>query len=86
MAKPLMFVLTAQKRAVRRQGRGEDWQPDEVGFTRRWPAGRRPDIGVQRSIDYSALAEKASALNESQLRSNFLDWLFVVDVDSPVSA
>ncbi|MCC4250741.1 hypothetical protein [Microbacterium testaceum] len=86
MAKPLMFVLTAQKRAVRRQGRNEDWKPDAEGFAKRWPAGRRPDIGVQRSIDYSSLAEKAAAMNEAQIRSNFLDWLFVVDVDAPIPA
>lgn len=86
MAQPLMFALTAQKRAVRRQGRETEWQPDEDGFARRWPAGRRPDIGVQRSTDYNSLAERAFALNESQLRSNFLDWLYVVDVDTPVAA
>lgn len=86
MAQPLMFALTAQKRAVRRQGREAEWQPDEEGFAKRWPNGRRPDIGVQRSTDYGALAAQASAMNESQLRSNFLDWLFVVDVDVPVAA
>lgn len=86
MAQPIMFALTAQKRAARRENRVSEWQPDEDGFARRWPNGRRPDIGVQRSTDYAALAERAFALNESQLRLNFLDWLFVVDVDTPVAA
>ena len=84
MTQPIMYALTAQKRAARRQNRVSDWQPDEEGFAKRWPAGRRPDIGTKKSTDYNALAAEASAMNEAQLRSNFLDWLFVVDVDAPI--
>ncbi|GGO59033.1 hypothetical protein GCM10010910_01010 [Microbacterium nanhaiense] len=83
-----MFVLTAQKRAVRRpEGvRGTSmlgWVSDEEGFARRW-GNRRPDIGVQRSQIAQPLIERATAMNEAQLQSGFLDFLYVVDVETPV--
>lgn len=79
------YVITAQKRAVKRPSRHtEAWEPDEEGFARRWPNGRKPDLGTRRSTDYAALSAEATRMNASQLDANFLDWLFVVDVDWPV--
>lgn len=81
----LTFILTAQKRAVKRPHRQtEAWEPDEEGFERRWPNGKRPDIGTRRSGDYATLNAEATRLNAAQLDANYLDWLFVVDVDAPV--
>ena len=81
----VMYALTAQKRAVKRPSRGsEAWEPDTEGFERRWPNGRRPDIGTKTSTDSGKLAAEANRMNAAQLDSNFLDWLFVVDVDAPV--
>lgn len=81
----IVYALTAQKRAVKRPARGtEAWQPDPEGFNKRWPDGKRPDIGTRKSTDYKKLATEASRLNAAQIDANFLDWLFVVDVDAPV--
>lgn len=86
-----VFIITAQKRAVRkpegatRKGDGSlaDWLKDDEGFERRW-GKRTPDLGVQRSIDARELCRRANDLNEAQIRSGFLDWLYVVDIDAPV--
>lgn len=79
------YILTAQKRAVKRPNRQtEAWEPDEEGFERRWPNGRRPDIGTRRSTSYGALNAEATRMNAAQLDANYLDWLFVVDVDAPI--
>ena len=82
-----VFILTAQKRGVRRPegarvGSLTDWEKDP-GFEERW-GNRTPDIGVQRSQIPGKLQKRAQELNEAQLRSGFLDWLYVVDVDAPV--
>lgn len=83
-----VFVLTAQKRAVRRpagvSGSSlKDWEKDEEGFAKRW-GNRAPDVGVQRSQIAGPLIERARNYNEAQLRSGFLDWLYVVDVEAPL--
>lgn len=81
----ITYKLTAQKRAVKRPTRGsEAWVPDPEGFERRWPNKKRPDIGTRKSTDYAALSAEAVRMNASQIDSNFLDWLFVVDVDAPI--
>lgn len=81
----LLYILTAQKRAVKRpHRRTEAWEPDEEGFAKRWQNGRRPDIGTRRSTDYAQLSAEANRLNAAQLDANYLDWLFVVDVDAPI--
>lgn len=79
---PLIFILTASKRASRLVN--SHWVPDEDGFARRWPNGLTPDIGVQRSTRAGSLIETAHRLNDAQLRSGFLDWLYAVDVDAPI--
>lgn len=79
---PIMFILTSAKRAVKLVD--GTWEPDEKDFLRRWPDNKRPDIGIQRSEDATKLIEQATRLNEAQLRSGFLDWLYSVDVDAPV--
>jgi len=81
----VMYALTAQKRAVKRPSRGsEAWEPDTAGFEKRWPNGKKPDIGMRKSTDYASLSAEAVRMNASQIDANFLDWLFVVDVDAPV--
>lgn len=79
---PIVFVLTASKRASKMSGNG--WESDEAGFLRRWPNNTRPDIGIQRSTSAGSLIETAKRLNEAQLQSGFLDWLYSVDVDAPI--
>lgn len=80
----VMFVMTAQKRAVSRKSRSSDWEPDTESFERRWPNGRKPDIGVRRSTNHGVLAAKASRMNAAQIDADYLDWLFVVDIDAPI--
>jgi hypothetical protein len=77
-----MFILTSSKRAVKLVD--GTWEADEEDFLRRWPDNKRPDIGIQRSESATKLIEQANRLNEAQLRSGFLDWLYAVDVDVPV--
>lgn len=79
---PAMFILTASKRAVKKVGK--DWINDDEDFLRRWPNNQRPDIGIQRSESATKLIETASRLNEAQIRSGFLDWLYSVDIDAPI--
>lgn len=81
---PIMFILTASKRAAKMVG--NTWEADEEGFLRRWPNNTRPDIGIQRSTNASGLIETAKRLNEAQLQSGFLHWLYSVDVDAPIHA
>lgn len=84
-----MYILSAQKRAVIKPKTGSettDWPKDEEGFLRRWPDNKRPDLGIQRSESADRLIAHANRLNEAQLRSGFLDWLYVVDIDTPVHA
>lgn len=81
---PIMFILTSSKRAAKQEGGA--WIPDEEGFLRRWPNNQRPDIGIQRSENASKLIDQAKRLNDAQLKSGFLDWLYSVDVDAPVHA
>lgn len=77
-----MFILTASKRAVKLvEGK---WVDDDADFLRRWPDNRRPDIGIQRSASATKMAEEATRLNDAQIRSGFLDWLYAVDLDVPV--
>lgn len=83
-APPLMFILSASKRAVRRASRSSSWEPDEEGFLRRWPDNKRPDIGTQRSTDATELIKTANRLNNAQINADFLDWLYSVDIDSPI--
>jgi hypothetical protein len=86
-----MFALIAQKRALKapagspanRGGDLKNWVKDEEGFHERWPDNKRPDH-QKRSTNPAPLMEEAKRLNEAQLRGNFLDWLYVVDVDVPV--
>lgn len=78
------YALTAQKRGVKRSHRRtENWVADP-DFEKRWPNGRRPDLGSRRSTDYAALAQEAVKMNAAQIDANYLDWLFVVDVDAPI--
>lgn len=77
-----MFVLTAAKRAAKLIGGA--WESDEAGFARRWPNGKSPDIGVRRSTDASVLIEQAFRYNEAQIQSGYLDWLYSVDIDTPI--
>lgn len=79
---PLVFILTASKRAAVLVNR--EWQADEEGFLKRWPNNTRPDIGIQRSTSALGLIETAKRLNEAQIRSGFLDWLYSVDIDAPI--
>lgn len=82
---PTMFILQCTKRAVSRTSRdSKEWEPDEESFLRRWPNNARPDIGVQRSTDARQLIKAANRANEAQIGANFLDWLYYVDVDTPV--
>lgn len=83
-ATPVMFILTASKRAVSRETRSSKWSPDEESFLRRWPNNMRPDIGTQRSTDARGLIQKANQLNNAQINADFLDWLYSVDIDAPV--
>lgn len=81
----LVYALTAQKRAVKRpHRRTEAWELDAEGFEKRWPNGKRPDLGNRTSTDYAALAADAARMNAAQIDANYLDWLFVVDVDAPI--
>lgn len=87
MSASTMFRLSASKRAVIKPRAGADstdWPRDEEGFNRRWPNGKSPDIGVRVSHDASHLIDRAFELNEAQLRSGFLDWLYYVDVDAEI--
>lgn len=81
---PTMFILNASKRAEKLDG--GSWVSDEEGFLRRWPNNQRPDIGIQRSESATKLIDQAKRLNDAQLNSGFLDWLYSVDIDSPVHA
>lgn len=81
---PAMFILTASKRAEKKVG--DKWVADAEDFLRRWPDNRRPDIGIQRSESATKLIEQATKLNEAQIRSGFLDWLYAVDIDAPIHA
>lgn len=95
-AADIIYALIAQKRAIRKPDQptpGLDttgkstlagWVKDEEGFLKRWPDNRRPDTGTKRGRNYKAMADEAVFLNNSQLQSGFLDWLYVVDVDFPV--
>ncbi|WP_406245883.1 hypothetical protein ACI7YT_12645 [Microbacterium sp. M] len=83
-APPLMFILTASKRAVKRADRSSQWESDEEGFLKRWPDNRRPDTGIQRSADATQLIASAKRLNDAQINGDFLDWLYSVDIDFPV--
>lgn len=80
---PVMFILNATKRAEKKDEHGK-WVADEEDFLRRWPNNTRPDIGIQRSENAAPLIEQANRLNEAQLRGKFLDWLYSVDVDTPI--
>lgn len=95
MTEPIKWVLVAEKRAMRKpESLGPQspeqrflltgWVNDEESFLRAWPDNKRPDSDHMRSTDAASLISRANALNEAQLRSGFLHWLYVVDVDFPV--
>lgn len=80
-----MYAITAQKRAVKRPKRGsEAWEPDTAGFEKRWPNGKRPDLGTRTSESYADLADQVIRMNSAQIDANYLDWLFVVDTITPI--
>ena len=80
-----MYAITAQKRAVKRPKRSsEAWEPDTEGFLKRWPNGKRPDLGTRTSTSYSDLADQVVLMNSAQIDANYLDWLFVVDTIAPI--